>query len=128
MTTKFGFNSTAVQSAADEYQKVELPKEYRKLMEDISSVMAPVLGMNDLAIRGFISRAIVEWQRRKKIRIASVLNMSIENRKIMMKEGMGVLNEILLPLLKTDKDKDKLKASIDAGYDAYLKKFINQIK
>lgn len=128
METKIGFNSDAVKQAAEEYEKVELPKEYRELMNSLSFVMSPYIGMSDGAIRGFISRAIIKWQIKNNIKIKSVLDMSLSQRQKMMKEGMGILYEILLPVLKTPEDQLKLKKAIDAGYDAYLKKFINQIK
>jgi hypothetical protein len=118
------FNEKAVQEAADEYKKVELPKEYRELMENVSKVISPYVGMNDGAVRGFISRSIVIWQERHKMKIAEVLSMPLLKRQEMMKEGMDILKEILGKILKTPSDQEKLNKAINDGYNAYLTKFM----
>lgn len=118
------FQEKAVQEAADEYKKVELPKEYRELMENVSKVISPYIGMNDGAVRGFISRSIVTWQERHKMKIAEVLSMSLPKRQEMMKEGMDILKEILGKILKTPSDQEKLNKAINDGYNAYLTKFM----
>lgn len=120
------FNEKAVQEAADEYKKVELPKEYRELMESISKIISPYIGMNDGAVRGFISRSIVVWQERHKKKIAEVFSMSLSKRQEMMKEGMNILKEILGKILKTPSDQEKLDKAINDGYNAYLTNFLSK--
>lgn len=118
------FQEKAVQEAADEYKKVELPKEYRELMENVSKIISPYIGMNDGAVRGFISRSIVTWQERHKMKIAEVFSMPLPKRQEMMREGMDILKEILGKILKTPSDQEKLNKAINNGYQAYLTKFM----
>jgi glutamine amidotransferase-like uncharacterized protein len=124
MERKIVFNAADVKKAADEYEKVELPKEYRELMDGLSKIMSPYVEMGDMAIRGFIFRAIIEWQKRKKKKVASVLDLSLKERQQMMKEGMGILEEMLAKILRTPADKQKLKKAIEVGYSTYLQKLI----
>lgn len=124
METKIAFNAAAVKNAAAEYEKVELPKEYRELMDGISRIISPFVDMSDMAIRGFIFRAIIEWQKRKKSKVAVVLDLSLQERQQMMKEGLGILDEILAGVLKTPSDKQKLKKAIDSAYSAYITKLM----
>ncbi|AHB41755.1 TPA: hypothetical protein DIC40_00620 [Patescibacteria group bacterium] len=124
MITKIGFNAVEVQNAAAEYEKVELPKEYRELMDGISRIMSPFVDMSDMAIRGFIFRAIIEWQKRKNKKVAIVLDLSPQERQQMMKQGLDILQEMLAKILKTPSDKQKLQKAVDMAYSAYLHKLM----
>ncbi len=83
--------------------------------------------MSELAIRGFISQSIAEWQIRHKKEIGSVLNLPLEDRQRFMKEGMDILYHILSEkVLKRVEDQPKLRKAIDAGLKAYYDKFVSK--
>lgn len=121
------FQTKEVNEVAKEYKTVKLPKEYRDLMDSVSKVIAPYISMDDGAVRGFISRAIVKWQERHNKEIAEVLSMSIMERQKMMKEGMEILKEILGGVLRNSSDQENLNLAIDKGYKAYLDGFVPNI-
>lgn len=119
------FNKKIVDEVASQYQKVSLDPKYRALLENIASIMQHNLGMSELAVRGFISQSIVEWQTRHKKEINSVLKMSVEERKRFMKEGFDIFYHIISEkVLKKPENKPRLKSAIDDAYKVYETKFL----
>jgi len=123
------FKQRVVDASASEYERVSLPPQYRQLLESIAAIMQPFLGMSELAVRGFISQSIAEWQVRHKKEIGTVLTLSLEERQRFMKEGMDILYHILSEkVLKKSEDQPKLKKAVDAGLKAYYEKFMPKTK
>ena len=82
------FDNSMIKQMEKDYSRTTLHKDQRNLVEQSAKVYVQYIPVSELAMRGFLSRAIAQWQEEHKKTIDQIHNAP-KNVKI------GALNEIM---------------------------------
>ncbi|MHA2252486.1 MAG: hypothetical protein ACXAD7_19125 [Candidatus Kariarchaeaceae archaeon] len=74
------FDQKAVQQAEEDFKKIDLEPRQRETINAIAKMYKEVIGMSEMAMKGFISFAIRDWQVEAKLKIEDLDHMSNEEK------------------------------------------------
>ncbi len=123
MTNNFAFHTEEIEKAVANFNSVLLAPEQKIIVENFAKILNSFISVNELALKGFINQAIVEWQKETNISIASLAQSTPEKRIEAVGTMFMKLFKKLSSILKHNNEADKLKTAINKAFDFYKKEF-----
>ncbi|MFX1456732.1 MAG: hypothetical protein ACFFDB_15270 [Promethearchaeota archaeon] len=122
--TSIEFNKIELEKAESDFSKAKLDGFQRKIIVTQAEMMCKFINMSDLAMRGFIYRAIMDWQKENKHYFSDASNMAAEDR--IKKIGFFIVERLgfyLKRLVMTDEEKQNIDIALKDGLQYYKNHF-----
>ncbi|MCY3413483.1 MAG: hypothetical protein INQ03_17715 [Candidatus Heimdallarchaeota archaeon] len=124
--SKFNFQRHKLEEGEDYYQTVALEASQYEVVDTIAKIMSEYTEINLLPMKGFIWKALHDWQVSAQIPIADVVSMKPEQRIEMVGEIFDFLSKLLESFLLNSSDSSKLDTAIKNAYDHYKQTFAHR--
>ena len=124
MTVKPEFVIRELEKAAKDYERLNLEPMQREKVVQLASLCVRYLPIKEIAMRGFISRALREWQVENKTDFKDTLGWSKNQQINLTKEVMDIMKRTMVKSLVKPEQEPALDAAINAAFN-FLKEAIN---
>ncbi|MFX1371430.1 MAG: hypothetical protein ACFFCE_06175 [Promethearchaeota archaeon] len=125
--TSIEFNKIELEKAESDFSKAKMDSFQRKIIITEAEMMCKFINMSELAMRGFIYRAVMDWQKENKHYFTDALNMTSEDR--IKKIGFFIVERLgfyLKRLVMTDEEKQNIDIALKDGLQYYKNHFSNR--
>ncbi|NHI91826.1 MAG: hypothetical protein EAX96_04945 [Candidatus Lokiarchaeota archaeon] len=123
MVSSIEFNKKLISDAEKDYSKLNLSKDQRALIDNAAKVYLNYLNVSEMAMKGFISRAMRDWQLRTKKDLADFMSWP-KNEMIQITRDIGkILKEIMTKVVIKSEQIPLLERAIDEAIDISVKNF-----
>ncbi len=120
------FNSQSIKEAEDYYKTLHMETDQRQIIESMAGLVADHLPVPERAIKGFMWRAIKNWQVDKK-RGLDEIKKSTSSEKVDIAVNLFEYFETEIKRIMIDKSQESLLSSaIQEGLNLYKQKFVNR--
>ncbi|MFX1500181.1 MAG: hypothetical protein ACFFDH_04355 [Promethearchaeota archaeon] len=109
------FNNQEISDAEKYYRTIHISERQKTLIEPVVKAISGQIHISELAIKGFLWRAITEWQMENQKELADVENLSADQRVHIFK--------IILDLIK----KSFTRILIDKSQEPLLEKALDNV-
>ncbi|NHI94247.1 MAG: hypothetical protein EAX96_17275 [Candidatus Lokiarchaeota archaeon] len=124
MTVKPEFVKGEIERAAKDYEKITLAQEQRDKVVQIARILNRYLPIPEMAMKGFISRAIRDWQVEKKTNFKETISWS-QNRQVnLTKEIFDIMKSTLTKSLVKPEQEPALNKALNDALE-FLKEIIH---
>ena len=121
MVIQVDFDKNEVNNAEAEFSKIVLEDRTRRIIELLVGLMGPQLPVSQMAMRGFVWRAIKHWQIKEKKLIADVRTFPTEQRLKAVRQIFDETITTFKNLVKTEAEKKDVEKVFEDAYKQYLK-------
>ncbi|MFX1345649.1 MAG: hypothetical protein ACFFAI_11115 [Promethearchaeota archaeon] len=118
------FNKIELEKAESDFSKAKLDGFQRNIIVTQAEMMCKFINMSELAMRGFIYRTIMDWQKKNKHYFSDASNMTTEDR--IKKIGFFIVERLgfyLKRLVMTDEEKQNIDIALKDGLQYYKNHF-----
>ncbi len=106
--------------AENDYSRVQASPEQKIVIDQLAELLSRYTGMPKLPMKGFLWKAMKDWQLRHNTACHAVLELPYAERLEKVKEMLTILEEnYLSKVLKRSVDQYRLKRAIDAAFSYY---------
>jgi hypothetical protein len=116
MTSQLEFKKEAVSKAEQDYTKLQLTPEAKKIIAGAAQVYAKFLPISELALKGFIAMALRDFQVQEKVDAATIPQLPKEKRD----RYNQMIAKILLAKLEKVLVRPGQKALLKEGFEKSL--------
>jgi len=117
------FHKDELKKAEEDFSKVQYKKNQRDIIISLSKVLCEYIPISDVAMRGFMSSSIREWQKKEGKTISDVIQMAPQDRANNVKEMFINLANRLVKVLRTSDNEKVVRNGVNSAFDSYVKKF-----
>ncbi len=117
------FHKDELKKAEEDFSKVQYKKNQRDIIISLSKVLCEYIPISDVAMRGFMSSSIREWQKKEGKTISDVIQMAPQDRANNVKEMFINLANRLVKVLRTSDNEKIVRNGVNNAFDSYVKKF-----
>ena len=120
----FGFNKIELEKAESEYSQAKMDGFQRNIIVSQAKLMCNFIHMSEMAMRGFIYRAVMEWQKENKHFFSDASKMTADNR--IKKVGFFIMERLgfyLKRLVMTYEEKQNIDIALKNGLQYYKDHF-----
>lgn len=126
---KIQFKDKSIELAIVDFYSLEFV-EYREdqshIVKFIAELLHKRLSINDLAMQGFIMRAIRKWQIESGIKVSQLLTKAPKERILNVGLMFENLRTELRSVLKNSNTEDLLDEAIEEAFKAYIDNYSNR--
>lgn len=115
----FEFDQDIVKEVETKYANIDITPFQKKTVDMIASVHSKFLGLTELAVKGFISFTIREWQKEAKMKMEDLYKLNIQIQKDASKRMSTIFYEKLTKIVP-DHQHQKLQESVNKGYEIMI--------
>ena len=114
-TMELEFNTEEITKAEEEYKKLQLDSAQQEMIDSLTEVLADIVPIPKLAVKGFTWQVMNNWQRMRRITIAELLTRPKIDRVNATKELIKQAKKFYLSLLSdaTQQQKEVLEKEFD---------------
>ncbi len=95
-------DQVAMQKAADDYSRVELDPKLRGFVVEIGQIIhRHVPSLNEIAIRGFMMRALKQTQQEHETKVDKISEVTVKQKELMIRDAFDNLYSSLTQLFTT---------------------------
>lgn len=112
-----------------ELDKLQSTSTQRRMIDDVSQIIADRLHMKVLSIRGFYTMALIEWQQDKKSSVASgelTGDVSKETRTENANKVFDIFRKRIQRVIKVKRIEKELDEAIAAAMDHYRQNYASR--
>ena len=116
-------NFARVFSTEEDFQRLHFPPKQRLFIDDLAKLLIAFLPMKEMAMRGFIIRAVKIWQIKNRKKVSECANWG---RKEMLNFGMELMSGIFTELTRTlvqPEQEQELELVLAEAIEMYNTKF-----
>jgi DNA primase large subunit len=110
------FNQSAIKDAEKIFNEVKYEGKQRDEVKGVAKLLSQYIAVSELALRGFITMAIRDYQEVNKTKIGSIDTMPKSERTVVVKDLFGRVKLKLEKLLNKPEEKSKVDSAIDTAY------------
>ncbi len=118
-TKELEFNTEKISKAEEEYKKLQLDPAQQEMIDSLTELLADVVPISKLAVKGFTWQVVNNWQRMRRITIAELLTRPKIDRVNATKELIKQAKKFYLSLLSDATSEQK--EVLEKGFDKILK-------
>ena len=118
-TVELEFNTEEVSKAEEEYKKLQLDPAQQEMIDSLTELLADIVPISKLAVKGFNWQVVTNWQRMRRITIAELLTRPKIDRVNATKELLKQTKKFYLNLLAEATPQQK--EVLEKGFDKVLK-------
>lgn len=126
MTIKPEFVKGEVEKAAKDYERLTLDPLQREKVVQLAKICVKYLPIPEMAMKGFISRAILDWQVENKTNFKETFNWSKSEQVNLTKEVLDIMKRTLVKSLLKPEQEPALDTALNAALN-FLKEAINHL-
>ncbi|NHI91825.1 MAG: hypothetical protein EAX96_04940 [Candidatus Lokiarchaeota archaeon] len=123
MTYNIEFNKKLISEAEKDYTKLNLDKEQKMIIENTTKIYLKYLNISEMAMKGFISRAMREWQIKSKKDLSQFNSWSKNEMTQTTRDICNVLKQIMTKIVVKQEQVPLLEKAIDESIETALKNF-----
>jgi hypothetical protein len=120
------FSGRGLLRAQKLYESATLDEAQRRMVADLASTVAPLLGMAEVACRGFWLQAILKWQRDHETTVDTVSALPPVERLGPAEEIRENFRAAIAEILDDPRDRGRVDEAIDAAFRVYLERWANR--
>ena len=124
-TAELEFNSEEITKAEEEYKKLQLDPTQQEIIDSLTELLADIVPIPKLAVKGFTWQVMNNWQRMRRITIAELLTRPKIDRVNATKELIKQAKKFYLSLLLNATPQQK--ESLEKGFDMLLRQSSDRI-
>ena len=113
MSGKLEFKKVEIEKVEKDYEKLQLTSEQRELISQSAKLYLKYIPVSEMAIKGFISRAMREWQIQNKIDMKETLAWPLEKQIRLTSEVIAIMKEMMTKILI----KSEMEPALDAAFN-----------
>ncbi|NHI94850.1 MAG: hypothetical protein EAX96_20340 [Candidatus Lokiarchaeota archaeon] len=124
MTKEIQFHKEMIEKAESDYSKAIFHKDQKALVEPMAKAFIKYLPLSELAMRGFLSRAVSKWQKEHNKSLEEMHNAQKNEKYKAMNEILNDnLVEIMTKIVVKPEQVDLLKTAINEAANLVSKLF-----
>ena len=123
LTSNIEFNQKLINESERDYSQLKLAPNQRALIEQAAKLYTQYFNISEMAMRGFIARAIKQWQIDNKKVLDDIYSSSGEEQVKMTRELANVLKTVLVKIIIKPEQVPLLEQVIDEAVEMALKSF-----
>ncbi len=120
MTGKPEFVKSEIELAERDYERLTLDPDQREKVVQLASICVKYVPISEMAMKGFISRAMREWQVENKANFKETLNWGQNDQIKIAKDILEIVKITLRKFLIKKEQEPALNAGIDAALNFLL--------
>lgn len=117
------FTTNSLDQAKSDFNRVKLEADQSKILDDTAKIIEPHLEINFLALKGFMLRAIKQWQSNENMALGDLVTASPELRIKHMEATYNNLKSILAKALINQTDTEALSDAVNKALESYKEKY-----
>ncbi len=117
MVNQIEFKKDAVMKAEQDFSKLQLPPENRKNVTSFAQLYTQFLPISELAMKGFISMAMRDFQVQEKMDIMKIYQLPRETQDKWIQKMTAILQDKLEKVLLHPEQKAALRDAIKNAQD-----------
>jgi hypothetical protein len=116
------------QKRLDDFEKVELNLDQRKIFAELTEIIANNLGLMLTAVKWHYRVSLIKWQKtiKKTVKETEEEKTTPEKRKQELTEIFDLFSKEVEPMLIQNKKTELLKPALEKAFQHYSKKFANR--
>jgi hypothetical protein len=116
------------QKSIDQFEKVELNLEQRKIFAELTQIIAETLDVMLTAVKWHYRVALIKWQKviNKTVKDTELGDTTPEKRKQELLEIFGLFSQEIEQILKQTKKSELLQPALDKAFSIYTQKYANR--
>ena len=118
-TMELEFDTEEIAKAEEEYKKLQLDPAQQEMIDSLTDLLAEIVPLPKLAVKGFTWQVVNNWQRMRRITIAELLTRPKIDRVNATKELIKQTKKFYLSLLSDATPQQK--ELLEKGFDKILK-------
>lgn len=115
---KLKFSSAKIKQIEEDFSKVQLTPEIRKVMIGVTEVLAKYIPIQEVSLRGFVLFSIQDAQKELKLFVKDIKKMPKDKKLMFIKTVFGNIEERLMRIL-ANKDENNAEILHKAIIEAY---------
>ena len=119
----FSLDVGQTEKMAAEYRTLQIAPAQREICEAVANTILQYIKMNDLALRGFIWKAVKKWQQDAQMTARELFTASKEEKVAAGTQVFEHLKNTLIRLLRNKEESGRLDEAIQAAYKLYTEKY-----
>ncbi len=120
MAVTLQFIEKELAKAETDYSKVQASPEQKTVIDQLAELLSRYTGMPKLPMKGFLWKAMKDWQLKNSMTCHAVLEMPYAGRLRSVREMLTILEEkYLRKVLRHSTDQYRLKKAIDSAFIYY---------
>ena len=123
MTSNIEFNQKLIAESERDYSKLKFTPQQRALIEQAATLYNQYFDISEMAMRGFIARAIKQWQIEEKRVLDDIYSATGAEQVKLTKELAEVLKKVLIKVVIKPEQVPLLEKVIDQALEMALKSF-----
>ena len=117
------FRDSEVEQVEKDFEKITLAPEQRGIVEGIAKIMAQFVPISEIALRGFIWKAITEWQVNSNRTLDELSTSEPKERLEVVKIMFTSAEKDLKKVLRNKSDESTITNAIEKGFNYYKNSF-----
>jgi hypothetical protein len=117
------FQHNAMALAIRNGNTIDLSPPQRRLLEEVTAIVAPRIGMAQVACRGFWLHAVLKWQDAHHAPIDQSTHWTGERRTAVVRELLEHFRKEVTGVLLNKRDRPMLDAALNEALQVYLTKY-----
>jgi hypothetical protein len=117
------FSTNSLDQAKSDFNRVKLEADQSKILDDTAKIIEPHMEINSLALKGFMLRAIKQWQSAENMALGDLVTAKPEVRIKQMAAMFNNLKGILTKALVKQTDKEAVEKAVDGAFENYKEKY-----
>ena len=118
-TMELEFDTEEIAKAEEEYKKLQLDPAQQEMIDSLTDLLAEIVPLPKLAVKGFTWQVVNNWQRMRRITITELLTRPKIDRVNATKELIKQAKKFYLSLLSDATPQQK--ELLEKGFDTILK-------
>ncbi|MHA2104495.1 MAG: hypothetical protein ACW981_13790 [Candidatus Hodarchaeales archaeon] len=116
------------QKTLDDFEKVELNLDQRKIFAELTGIIANKLGLMLTAVKWHYRVSLIKWQKtiQKTVKETEEGKTTPEKRKQELSEIFDLFSKEVEPMLIQNKKTELLKPALEKAFQVYSQKFANR--
>jgi hypothetical protein len=123
MTSTFSFQPDKIKQSEQDFSKLKLAPDQIQIVEGVAKLLCRYIDMSELAMKGFISLMIKEWQVESRMSIAELSAAEPEIRLKNMHRMFMLLAEKLKSTLSKKNEEISIGNEIKKAWEYYKENF-----
>ena len=118
------FKQKDVDEAIQEYNQLQMDPVQKQILIETADILAESVGMNTIAMRGFVWMTVRDWQTIHKKPFSEIRNLPPEERLTQVLELAKLVTKRLSKSLKNVEDQFALTDALTVAIENYKKKLM----